>query len=114
MNIITKISLITSISLFISSCLNVENYPIEPAILFSEYTLTDTTDALGNNIKLFELTIEFTDGDGDIGLEESDTILRLTLQVFIITTYGLHHLKKKTPFIQKCKPQSLFMHVFQT
>ena len=74
MNIITKISLITSIFLFVSSCLNIESYPIEPAIVFSKYTLTDTTDALGNNIKLFELTIEFTDGDGDIGLKESDTI----------------------------------------
>lgn len=47
------------------SCLKTEEYPIEPEIAFNSFTV------YGDSAKL---TIDFTDGDGDIGLSESDTI----------------------------------------
>lgn len=73
-NIFPKIALIVSIALSLFSCLDVDKYPIEPAISFSYFNLTDTIDDLGNNITLYTFAIDFTDGDGDIGLEENDTI----------------------------------------
>ena len=40
-------------------------------------------DALGNITKLCELHIYFTDGDGDIGLFESDTIAPYDYNLFV-------------------------------
>ena len=70
----SKIALIVTISTNVFSCLKVEDYPIEPIITFNSFTLNDTIDDLGNNIHLYSFIIDFTDGDGDIGLQEEDTI----------------------------------------
>ncbi|MEN8929492.1 MAG: hypothetical protein ABF258_05840 [Flavobacteriales bacterium] len=61
----TKISLIAVIFvLVLSSCLKPEEYPLEPIIEFERFVATGD---------IGDLVISFTDGDGDIGLQESDT-----------------------------------------
>jgi len=53
------------------SCIEQREYPIEPAVTYKSFTTIQSvsgTDSLGY------LTIEFTDGDGDIGLAQSDTL----------------------------------------
>lgn len=58
------------------SCNSNQKYPDEPQIEFVSYSFRDTLDILGNpNVHLGLLTISFTDGDGDIGLYQSETEL---------------------------------------
>jgi len=45
-----------------------------PEISFKAITITDSTDALGNEEKKIYLTFQVIDGDGDIGLKEDDTL----------------------------------------
>ncbi len=55
------------IVLLISSCKkNPDSYPIEPSIEYKEFLATNKYEAV--------LTLNFTDGDGDIGLKNSDTV----------------------------------------
>lgn len=54
-----------------TSCKKREQYPIEPVISFESFT------KIANNFKVDDkaiLSIAFTDGDGDIGLEPWDTL----------------------------------------
>ncbi len=44
-----------------------------PEIKFKDFIMTDTVDELDNPIKRGELKFSIVDGDGDIGLKESDT-----------------------------------------
>jgi hypothetical protein len=53
-----------------AGCKKSDQYPIEPAITFK--SLTTVKDAQGYDAEGI-LQISFTDGDGDIGLEASDT-----------------------------------------
>ena len=62
------------VSVFLSSCLKTEDYPVEPQISFKNYLIGYTTDILGNSAKVVALTFSFSDGDGDIGLGDADTI----------------------------------------
>lgn len=51
--------------ILISSCLKVETYPNKPQIEYKSFEVKSNGA---------EITISFTDGDGDIGLNTSDTI----------------------------------------
>ena len=56
-----------------TSCLNGDEYPLEPDIKYVSAVFKDTLDQLGNVAYLGTITFEFTDGDGDIGTETGDT-----------------------------------------
>ncbi len=58
-------------SLVSSSCRKREVYPDEPVISF--YSFTKINSGLGYDNKAI-LNISFTDGDGDIGLKDEDTL----------------------------------------
>ncbi|MBE9511313.1 MAG: hypothetical protein IMY71_10565 [Bacteroidetes bacterium] len=71
----TKILIITTIVLLNGlSCQKIESLPEIPSISFKSFILIDTTDALGNEGKVGELTFDFEDGDGDIGLTQPDSL----------------------------------------
>lgn len=53
------------------SCIEQREYPIEPAISFKEFA---TQKSVAGHDSLGFLTIEFTDGDGDVGLDQTDTL----------------------------------------
>lgn len=53
--------------MFFSSCIEDTNYPVEPKIKFESFRKVNQ-DSTGI------ITLSFTDGDGDIGLSESDTL----------------------------------------
>ncbi len=68
-----RIGLIIGILIFltsISSCGRKNDVSPIPKIWYKSFFLRDTVDALGNNVKLGILTLDFLDGDGDIGLPE--------------------------------------------
>ena len=71
----SKILIITIIVLLSGlSCQKIESLPEIPSISFKSFILKDTTDALGNEGKIGELTFDFEDGDGDIGLTQPDSL----------------------------------------
>lgn len=55
-------------SLFIGSCGKLEMLPSEPRISFESFSVFDTTDLLGNDVRGGRLRFYFEDGDGDVGL----------------------------------------------
>ena len=66
---IIKIAL-TVIIFLINGCGEIVSYPDNPIVKFKGFTLFRSVDILGNNILLGKLEIEFTDGDGDIGIQQ--------------------------------------------
>ena len=61
-------------SLILAQCQKIENYPDEPQIEFLEAVVTDSMDILDNKIKHVALKFKVIDGNGDIGLNEYDTL----------------------------------------
>ena len=65
------------------ACKKRESFSDIPYLEFRNYELKDSVDALGNITKLCELHIYFTDGDGDIGLFNDDTIAPYDYNLFV-------------------------------
>lgn len=71
--------IVISLAVFIS-CGKLESLPPEPYIEYTSFTVYDTVDLLGNNVKAGRLKFYFEDGDGDLGMaapegiDEADTI----------------------------------------
>ena len=65
------------------ACKKREEFSDIPYLEFTKYEIKDSIDALGNITKLCELHLFFTDGDGDIGLFEEDTIAPFDYNLFI-------------------------------
>ncbi|MCF6183576.1 MAG: hypothetical protein L3J56_02925 [Bacteroidales bacterium] len=57
----------------LTACPKPKQYPPEPQIQFEQVQLKDSVDLLGNTNKVYRLKFGLIDGDGDIGLEESDS-----------------------------------------
>jgi hypothetical protein len=72
----TRIYIIIIIFLFLltTGCPEIQTLPDIPRIEFESFTLSEKTDDLGNEILLGELVFLFEDGDGDIGLPETDSV----------------------------------------
>lgn len=78
-------SKVTLIFLFLAalgftSCLKKEEYPIEPLIRWESYAVLP--DANGYDSLSF-LKVSYTDGDGDIGLYNSDTVAPYKYNFFV-------------------------------
>jgi hypothetical protein len=73
MKLITKIILILLILLFagLTGCIKEEQYPLEPKIEFGSFA---TAKDLSGKDSLGQITISYTDGDGNIGLYPLDTV----------------------------------------
>ncbi len=69
-----NIVLILLISTAFIYCKKPKKYSDIPAITYKNIILKDTIDALDNPVLRATLIFDFVDGDGDIGLMESDTI----------------------------------------
>jgi hypothetical protein len=83
MNALSKIIIFILISTFLICCNKSDNFSDIPYLEFTRYQLKDSVDALGNIKKICELHIYFTDGDGDIGLFEDDTIPPYDYNLFV-------------------------------
>jgi len=69
----SKITLFSILILLIglSGCIKEQSYPVEPVI---QYTQFGVMRSVNNYDSLGVLSISYTDGDGDIGLYDSDTV----------------------------------------
>ena len=62
-------TLLFSALLLMISCNEIDPvYPDEPLVDYQGFGLFITTDALGNNTLIGQLSFDFTDGDGNLGL----------------------------------------------
>lgn len=57
-----------------TSCEEIRSYPETPEVDYKAFRLFISTDALGNEILLGQLEFDFSDGDGNIGMQEIDTM----------------------------------------
>lgn len=64
---IIGVLLFTGIRLTASGCLDIPKYDPTPAIEFAGIDQFDSEDRLGNAVKMVRITLEFEDGDGDLG-----------------------------------------------
>ncbi len=67
---VRNIAVVTGLFLMLIGCIERREYPIEPVIAYKSFAVIQNSagyDSIGY------LTFEFTDGDGDIGLSQSDT-----------------------------------------
>ncbi len=72
---VTTILIVIGVVIALSfSCQKIESLSEIPYIEFKSFELRDTVDILGNPGKIGELIFKFEDGDGDIGLEQPDTL----------------------------------------
>ena len=83
MNASSKIVLFIVLLTLFFACKKRESFSDIPYLEFGHYELKDSVDALGNITKLCELHIYFTDGDGDIGLFNDDTIAPYDYNLFV-------------------------------
>jgi hypothetical protein len=70
MNIRKLIFLVLPAIILIGSCHKIAEISPIPSIKYTSFTIFDTTDILGNDLKGGKLRFHFEDGDGDIGLNE--------------------------------------------
>ncbi|WP_345111967.1 hypothetical protein [Hymenobacter algoricola] len=56
----------------LSSCLNTPNFPSTPSIEFKEIKVTRVDDGITTAFDHVVITVNFKDGEGDLGLNESD------------------------------------------
>ncbi len=67
---ISKITiLVLPAFLLAASCHKIEKISEIPSIKFTSFTIFDTTDILGNDLKGGRLRFTFEDGDGNVGLK---------------------------------------------
>jgi len=83
MNASSKIILFIVLLTLFFACKKREEFSNIPYLEFTKYEIKDSIDALGNITKLCELHLFFTDGDGDIGLFEEDTIAPFDYNLFV-------------------------------
>lgn len=53
---------------FLTSCGKIESLPPEPYIEYTNFTVFESVDSLGNDVMVGRLNFYFEDGDGDLGL----------------------------------------------
>jgi hypothetical protein len=83
MNTSSKIVLFIVLFILFFACKEREEFSEIPYLEFTKYEIKDSVDALGNITKLCELYLYLTDGDGDIGLFEEDTIAPFNYNLFV-------------------------------
>jgi hypothetical protein len=69
-----RYSLILIFTVVLYSCHKIETLPDVPHIEYTNFSIFDTTDILGNISKGGRLRFYFEDGDGDLGLTAPNTI----------------------------------------
>ena len=83
MKAFSKIAFILVLISILFACKKSDQFSDIPYLEFRKYQLKDSVDALGNMAKICELHLYFTDGDGDIGLFDEDTIAPFDYNLFV-------------------------------
>ena len=105
-----KIALFVTIMLLLSACLKIEEASEIPEISLKEFKYTIGLDSLENKVYLIELTMNFIDGDGDIGSQDSINQLFITplRKKYKKVADTLDTLTFKIPYIEPIKSVRTF------
>ena len=83
MKALSKIAFILVLILLLLGCKKREQFSDIPYLEFRGYQIKDSVDILGNTTKICELHLYFTDGDGDVGLFDEDTVAPFDYNLFV-------------------------------
>jgi len=100
---------IALIALFSGACRKIQQLPDEPRVEFKSFTVFDTIDILGNQIKGGRLNFYFEDGDGDLGLatpEADRTDITDTTNLFLVLYRKTGGVMEQVPEDDYMKPYS--------
>ena len=87
----TFATLLFSVLLLMISCNKIDPvYPDEPVVDYQGFGLFITSDPLGNNILVGQLSFDFTDGDGNLGLPPLIDTTDLNLPDTVKYNFFLH------------------------
>ena len=87
----TFATLLFSVLLLMISCNEIDPvYPDEPVVDYQGFGLFITSDPLGNNILVGQLSFDFTDGDGNLGLPPLIDTTDLNLPDTVKYNFFLH------------------------
>lgn len=104
---INYLLIITLICVGIFACVKKTNYPVEPVISFNSFTPYQDETA--------DINIKFTDGDGDIGVDITDSKLTMWVnyyykdtitQIYRAFCYGCGTDSLKNPYIVRAPKDS--------
>jgi len=98
--------IISIVVLSLGSCLKIEQLPDEPRIEFTNFSVFDTLDILGNQIKGGRLNFYFEDGDGDLGLKEPSIIQTDSTNLFFTLYRKIDGVMIPAPDNDPLKPSS--------
>lgn len=76
MKTFSKIGLFVILAMFYSSCIEEPEFPVEPKLEFVEF--------IQNNDLTANFKIKFTDGDGNLGLDQADTAEPYKFNMYLI------------------------------
>lgn len=80
MKIFSLASMLLVIALIIG-CIKPPDYPVEPNISFKSLSKNTMKQGQSPNDDFLYLTINFTDGDGDIGNDAGDTLTKFNIEI---------------------------------
>ncbi len=75
MSVRTKVQFLLFLALAIFACEKIEKLPDTPRIEYKDFIMAKDSDLLGNEILVGTLIFTFEDGDGDVGLPPSDSLV---------------------------------------
>ena len=80
MRVAKSLSLFFFLGLLMTACLQPPDYPAEPVIEFSYFSSTGMNQRpVNGKVDTLFVVFDFTDGDGDIGLEGDDATLNIDM-----------------------------------
>lgn len=88
------------------SCREIEQLPPVPYIEFTNFSVFDTIDILGNHAKGGRLRFYFEDGDGDLGLAEPTGLINDTTNLFFTLFRKKEGNMVQAPFNDPLNPSS--------
>ncbi len=89
---------VVALLILLQNCRKPEEFPPEPFIEFVSFTKIPTANGVDNKGLL---TIFFTDGDGDMGLSESDTLPPFDAESDFHYNFFINYFEKKNGTFQK-------------
>ena len=98
--------LIIIILICLESCRKIVQLPAIPHIEFTNFTIFDTTDILGNKSKGGRLKFHFEDGDGDLGLNAPSGLTKDSTNLFFTLFRKNGGVMLPTPDNDPLKPSS--------
>jgi hypothetical protein len=103
---VSYLSLLFVVIFFSGSCKKITTLPNEPHVEFTNFSIFDTTDILGNLSKGGRLRFHFEDGDGDIGLDAPVSGQPDTTNLFLTLYRKVNGKRVLAPSDDPLKPSS--------